>query len=85
MSASSAPFVNKLKLLAPHSMFFTQIIDFPTSCPEVDIKNHCRGLKFMMSNGPHARIRMDDILMNNVSGNGSQSGRYRPLGVDGTI
>ncbi|KRY25101.1 hypothetical protein T01_12676 [Trichinella spiralis] len=34
-----APFVDKLKLLAPFSKFFRQIIDFPSSCMEekVDI------------------------------------------------
>ncbi|KRX37030.1 hypothetical protein T05_7207 [Trichinella murrelli] len=39
MSASGVPFVDKLKLLAPHSRFFRQILDFPTSCPDVDIES----------------------------------------------
>ncbi|KRZ00263.1 hypothetical protein T11_16763 [Trichinella zimbabwensis] len=33
------PFVDKLKLFAPDSRFFKQIIDFPTSCLEVDIQS----------------------------------------------
>ncbi|KRZ63996.1 hypothetical protein T08_5997, partial [Trichinella sp. T8] len=37
-----APFVDKLKLFAPFSKFFRQIIDFPTSCMEVDIESRKR-------------------------------------------
>ncbi|KRX12403.1 hypothetical protein T07_9755, partial [Trichinella nelsoni] len=56
-----APFVDTIRLLAPFSRFFRQIIDFPTSCPEerVDVYDVKQA---------RAKIKMDDIPKGSVQG-----------------